>query len=163
MKKKCGFTLLEAVVTLGVFGISISLVTLVMSSLVRVQNYAGDENVLNYNLQKIDSTVNRYISDISVVSLKDSSMHYSPTASLYADHSISFAYTKSESTLNYSMSYIDSNLVIHSDFDSSLDETVKLNQIDDIVFSYDSTIQLLLVKASANGVVNKFTYVVRVV
>lgn len=161
MKKKCGFTLLEAVVTLGVFGISIALVTLVMSSLVRVQNYAGDENVLNYNLQKIDSTVNRYISDISVVSLKDSGIHYSSIA--FADHSISFVYTKNESTLNYSMSYIDSNLVIHSDFDSSLDETVKLNQIDDIVFSYDSTIQLLLVKASANGVVNKFTYVVRVV
>ena len=158
MRKKSGFTLIEAIVTVGILGISSAMTILVMTSLVRVQDAAADESLVNGDFQTLDSTVNSYI---SLVSQKNSvhSFTYKSTSSSSLVYSLA--------TDDFTLSYSNPNISISTTYSGS-DESLKVSQvkelsnISNVEFDFDASINLLIVKATARGTVNKFTYVVRV-
>lgn len=162
MRKKSGFTLIEAVITLAILTISTGLVVLVLNSLIRVQNASKDEDIANSELQTLDNTVNKYISLVSQKSeIRDFEFKSSTPRALV------FTLDDTLDEYDYTLSYSNPNIVISTTYagsDSSLNvsESKELTSISDVTFSYDENLSLLIVNAVSRGVDNKYVYVVRV-
>lgn len=160
MKKKSGFTLIEAVITLAILTVSTGLVVLVLNSLIRVQNASKDEDIANSELQTLDNTVNKYVSLVSQKSeIRD--FEYEPSKS----NSRTLVFTLDED--DYTLSYSNPNIVISTTYDGSdsslsVSESKELTSISNVTFSYDQNLSLLIVNAVSRGVDNKYVYVVRV-
>lgn len=160
MKKKSGFTLIEAVITLAILTVSTGLVVLVLNSLIRVQNASKDEDIANSELQTLDNTVNKYVSLVSQKSeIRD--FGYEPSKS----NSRTLVFTLDED--DYTLSYSNPNIVISTTYDGSdsslsVSESKELTSISNVTFSYDQNLSLLIVNAVSRGVDNKYVYVVRV-
>lgn len=158
MRKKSGFTLIEAVITLAILTISTGLVVLVLNSLIRVQNASKDEDIANSELQTLDNTVNKYISLVSQKSeIRDFEYKSSTSRTL--------VFTLDED--DYTLSYSNPNIVISttyagSDSSLSVSESKELTSISNVTFSYDENLSLLIVNAVSRGIDNKYVYVVRV-
>ena len=157
MRKKPGFTLLEAIITIGILGISSVMTVLVMTSLVRVQDAAADESLVNNDLQTLDSTVNSYI---SLVSQKNDVREF--TYKSFSSSSLVYSFDGDDYTLSYSYP----NLMIQTTYsgaDTSLQvaKTENLENVSSVTFDFDHDIDLLIVKAVARGTESRFTYVVR--
>ena len=158
MRKKSGFTLIEAVITLAILTISTGLVVLVLNSLIRVQNASKDEDIANSELQTLDNTVNKYVSLVSQKSeIRDFEYKSSSSRTL--------VFTLDE--YDYTLSYSNPNIVISTNYDGSdsslsVSESKELISISNVTFSYDENLSLLIVNAVSRGVDNKYVYVVRV-
>ena len=160
MRKKSGFTLIEAVITLAILTISTGLVVLVLNSLIRVQNASKDEDIANSELQTLDNTVNKYV---SLVSQKSEIRDFEYDSSKSNSRTLVFTFDEDDYTLSYS----NPNIVISTTYDgsdSSLSVSVskELTSISNVTFSYDENLSLLIVNAVSRGVDNKYVYVVRV-
>lgn len=158
MKKKSGFTLVEAIVTLAILTVSTGLVVLVLNSLIRVQGASQDEERANSDLHLLDNTVSKYV---SLVSQKTEVRNF--TFKSCDPDSLVFSY----GSYDYRLSYSNPNLAISTNYDGSesdliVSETSNLSSISNVVFSYDVNLDLLIVNATSRGVDNKYTYVVRV-
>ena len=158
MRKKSGFTLVEAVITLAILTISTGLVVLVLNSLIRVQNASKDEDIANSELQILDNTVNKYVSLVSQKSeIRDFEYKSSNPRTL--------VFTLDE--YDYTLSYSNPNIVISTNYDGgdsslSVSESKELTSISHVTFSYDQDLSLLIVNAVSRGIDNKYIYVVRV-
>ena len=160
MKKKSGFTLIEAVITLAILTISTGLVVLVLNSLIRVQNASKDEDIANSELQTLDNTVNKYI---SLVSQKSEIRDFEYDSSKSNSRTLVFTFDEDDYTLSYS----NLNIVISTTYDGSdsslsVSESKELTSISSVTFSYDENLSLLIVNAVSRGIDNKYVYVVRV-
>lgn len=160
MKKKSGFTLIEAVITLAILTISTGLVVLVLNSLIRVQNASKDEDIANSELQTLDNTVNKYV---SLVSQKSEIRDFEYDSSKSNSRTLVFTFDEDDYTLSYS----NPNIVISTTYDGSdsslsVSESKELTSISNVTFSYDQNLSLLIVNAVSRGVDNKYVYVVRV-
>lgn len=160
MRKKSGFTLIEAVITLAILTISTGLVVLVLNSLIRVQNASKDEDIANSELQTLDNMVNKYV---SLVSQKTEIRDFEYDSS--KSNSKTLVFTLDED--DYTLSYSNPNIVISTTYvggDSSLSvsESKELTSISNVTFSYDPNLSLLIVNAVSRGIDNKYVYVVRV-
>lgn len=160
MKKKSGFTLIEAVITLAILTISTGLVVLVLNSLIRVQNASKDEDIANSELQTLDNTVNKYI---SLVSQKSEIRDFEYDSSKSNSRTLVFTFDEDDYTLSYS----NPNIVISTTYDGSdsslsVSESKELTSISNVTFSYDENLSLLIVNAVSRGIDNKYVYVVRV-
>lgn len=158
MKKKSGFTLIEAVITLAILTISTGLVVLVLNSLIRVQNASKDEDIANSELQTLDNMVNKYV---SLVSQKSEIRDFEYKSST----SRTIVFTLDE--YDYTLSYSNPNIVISTNYDGSdsslsVSESKELTSISNVTFSYDENLSLLIVNAVSRGIDNKYVYVVRV-
>lgn len=158
MRKKSGFTLVEAVITLAILTISTGLVVLVLNSLIRVQNASKDEDIANSELQVLDNTVNKYV---SLVSQKSEIRDFEYKSS----NSRTLVFTLDE--YDYTLSYSNPNIVISTNYDGSdsslsVSESKELTSISNVTFSYDQDLSLLIVNAVSRGIDNKYVYVVRV-
>ena len=160
MRKKSGFTLIEAVITLAILTISTGLVVLVLNSLIRVQNASKDEDIANSELQTLDNTVNKYV---SLVSQKTEIRDFEYDSSKSNFRTLVFTLDEDDYTLSYS----NPNIVISTTYDGSdsslsVSESKELTSISNVTFSYDENLSLLIVNAVSRGVDNKYVYVVRV-
>lgn len=163
MKRRRGFTLVEAAITIGIMGICFGLITLVMVSLVRVQDASTDENLVNSDLRILDEVVTKYTSTIS---LKNETFDF--TYDSCSENSLKFKWEKdSETVYKISLDYSKPNITISSDYDGDIDylkiaENRKIDSLSSVTFSYDEGINMLVVRAEARGVNNKFVYTMRV-
>ena len=163
MKRRRGFTLIEAVITIGIMGICFGLITLVMVSLVRVQDASADENLVNSDLRILDEVVSKYTSTIS---LKNDSFNFEYDSC--SENSLKFKWEKDAETIyKFSLDYSSPNIVISSDYDGEIEylqiaENRKIESLSNVTFAFDEDIKLLVVNAEARGINNKFVYTMRV-
>ena len=161
MRNKKGFTLLEAVDTIAVLGISLGLATLVMSSLVRVQDASVNENLINDDLNSLDKVVSSYV---SMVSQKTDGIQFQYKAKdskylTFTAFSCDFTLSYEANTISYSSNY---GTAVDQDIDYLKQrENVLLSYISDVSFDYNVSLKLLVVRAETKGYVNRFTYVLR--
>lgn len=155
MRAHKGFTLLEAVVTLSILAISFALTIGVVAALTNLQSTAQEEENINYQLKKADDTVNEFVNFISIEGFEYNSVE--------SDQSnIVFTY----STYNFKLSFFNHTLSIDNNYSGDNDyfkktKDVHLENVDDIDFSFESSIALLCadVKYGSNSL--RYSYVVR--
>lgn len=161
MRNKKGFTLLEAVVTIAVLGISLGLATLVMSSLVRVQDASVNENLINDDLNSLDKVVSSYVSMVD-----DIRFEFNEEASNLELKYLTFT----AFSCDFTLSYVANTISYSSNYGTAVDQDIDylkqrksalLSYISDVSFDYDASLKLLVVRAETKGYLNRFTYVLR--
>ena len=160
MKTKKAFTIMEAVLTIGILSVAFALSAMAFSNLTRIQETATDQVVANRELNKIDDFVSEYVSFVSVktndISFNGNDVNDSNTVSFVLN-----------STTNYSLSFGNKKLSVINDYSGSetyfnYSNNLELEYVKDIKFSYDSNIGLLI--SSISYLSNKsirYSYVVR--
>ena len=160
MKTRKAFTLIEAVITIGILSVSLALSAVAFSNLGRIQETATDQVVANRELNKADEFVSRYV---SFVSIKTDDISFSSTDTS-SSNTIVFTLN---GTTNYNLSFIDKRLSVSNDYSGESDyfkysESEEMKYISEIVFDYDSSLGLLI--SSVKYLNNKnirYSYVVR--
>ena len=153
-KTKKGFTLLEAVVTIGVLGVITAMTTAVIANMVNIQKASGDQYEYSEEMKDAFDLVDEYMSYVSIPRF---SYRTSNTTS------ISFTYTFSdESTLNYGLSYSNNVLSYgpETEYSGSDEYFKKTNRVslknitsgeDSFRFTYDQGLSMLMVYLHVNG------------
>lgn len=155
MKKRKAFTVIEAVITLGIMAIALGLTAVAFSNLGNIQTAATDQLVANRELTKIDDLVSRYVSIVSV----DSGTHSFSSTSIEGTHALTFT---SSSSLSYTLSFSNKQISAVQNNPSSEIDTIEVTLVDDVKFDYDSDLGLLISHVSylSNKKIN-YSYIVR--
>ena len=160
MKKRRGFTLIEATVTLGILAIASALIILVMSALVNVQNASADQEIVSKELAAIDDIVNDYVSLVSI-NHDDLSFEYkssNPSSLIYTYDAYEYvlSYVPEASTLNVTNNYDGDNQYL------KYSSSITFKMVTNVVFKFDASINLLVVDVTAMSTTTHLTYVIRV-
>ena len=156
MRNRKGFTLVEAVVTIGVLGLCSAMIIGTIVSLVNIQKTSVNQNVRTSELTKIDSLCNDYVSFISQENFTFSSSSESEVVFTFdTTYNASLIYNSNESSLTFSTNYPEETNYFYRN------EKVSLDSSNKIVFNYDSTNKLLFVDSIVNEKHNRVSYIVR--
>ena len=162
-----GFTLVEAVVTLAILGLTFGLTTLAISQLARIQDGATGQVSIESSYQAADEMMTEFV---SFVSLKTS-----------GDDGINFAYTsQTESSLTFTAAYHSSSYLFTLSHDSASkslkvisdpnvpagylakSKWTKASHIEGVNFSFDSDLSLFNATIRLDETHSRnFAYVVR--
>lgn len=166
--KRKGFTLVEAVVTIAVLGVTFSLTTVAVTQLVQVQNGAADQTALESRYQAADSLMNEYVSFVGLKTPGEQGISFAYKSS--SANSLVFTATYASSTYDFVLSHDSANQVLSVTCDQTPPEGylsksnwTKTNRIEGVAFSYVESLSLITAEIRLDAShQRKFAYVVRV-
>lgn len=159
MKQRKGFTLLETIVTLSIIGASFALTAGVVAALLNVQKKSNSQLLVNKDLKRADTFIKNYV---SFVSLHNESVSFS--VKNVNDTNVKCGIDGT--TYTYTLSFVEHSLSISNTYTGSESyfkkvDSITIDSIDKIKFSYDSTISLLLAEMKTESSLVKYAYVLR--
>ena len=155
MRAHKGFTLLEIVVTLAILAISFGLTVGVVAALTNLQSSAADEESIDYQLRTVDNITNEYVNFVSIKGFEFN------CASSNSSKTV-FTYESSDFTLGFE----NRSLYIRNNYDGDIEyfkktKGVYLENIDNITFTYDSSLAMLITDVEYGTSTLRYSYVVR--
>lgn len=147
LKRKKGFTLLEAVITIGILVTVIALTTVVITNMVNIQKASSTQYEANEEISKAYKVVEEYVSFVSVND-NDVSFTYessSPNSVTFSSSDYNFSLTYSSNTLSYGCdtTYSGSNDYLKTS------NSVDLNHVESFTFTYFNDVKTLEVEITA--------------
>ena len=167
--KRKGFTLVEAVVTLAVLGVTFSLTTIAVTQLVQVQNGAADQTAIESRYQAADSLMNEYVSFVGLNTPGEQGISFAYKSSSSSANSLVFTATYVSSTYDFVLSHNPASRVLSVTCAQTPPEGylsksnwTKTNQIEGVTFAYDKSLSLITAEVRLDAShQRKFAYVVR--
>ena len=156
MKKRRGFTLLEAIVTLSILGICFGLTIGVVASLTSIQKSSSNSISLSNQLDRVDKTVQEYV---SIVSIKTGTKEFTYSSENSGSTQIVFINGSDSYTLKYLNKQI--SITKTGDVVSYLPIQYDIKDINGVVFSYKENLALLLTDVEISSTHYKFAYTIR--
>lgn len=165
--KRKGFTLVEAVVTLAVLGVTFSLTTVAVTQLVQVQNGAADQTAIESRYQAADSLMNEYVSFVGLNTPGEQGISFAYKSS--SANSIVFTATYVSSTYDFVLSHNSASRVLSVTCAQTPPEGylsksnwTKTDRIEGVTFAYDKSLSLITAEVHLDAThQRKFAYVVR--
>lgn len=169
--KRKGFTLVEAVVTIAVLGVTFSLTTVAVTQLVQVQNGAADQTAIESRYQAADSLMNEFVSFVGLNTSTEGEQGISFAYKSFSTDSLIFTATYAGSNYDFVLSHDSANQVLSVTCDQTPPEGylsksnwTKTNRIEGVTFAYDESLSLITAEIRLDALhQRKFAYVVRVV
>ena len=156
MKKRRGFTLLEAIVTLSILGICFGLTIGVVASLTSIQKSSSNSISLSNQLDRVDKTVQEYV---SIVSIKTGTKEFTYSSENSGSTQIVFINGSEFYTLKYLNKQI--SITKTGDVVSYLPIQYDIKDIDGVVFSFNEELALLSTDVEISSTHYKFAYTIR--
>ncbi len=160
-RKKRGFTIIEAVVTISILAVVVSLISVVISNMVQIQNASTGTYAISEQFNDGYNIARDYISFVSV---NDSNLAF--TYQSYTDNSLTF----SCDGYAFSLKYVDHVLTYgcDSEYTGSKDYLLKtdkviLKNITDFKFTYYDDIYMLKMEMSAGTHYSHEVFILRTV
>lgn len=165
--KRKGFTLVEAVVTLAVLGVTFSLTTVAVTQLVQVQNGAADQTAIESRYQAADSLMNEYVSFVGLNTPGEQGISFVYKSS--SANSLVFTATYVSSTYDFVLSHNSASRVLSVTCAQTPPEGylsksnwTKTDRIEGVTFAYDTSLSLITAEVRLDAMhQRKFAYVVR--
>jgi prepilin-type N-terminal cleavage/methylation domain-containing protein len=165
--KRKGFTLVEAVVTIAVLGVTFSLTTVAVTQLVQVQNSAADQTAIESRYQAADSLMNEYVSFVGLNTPGEQGISFAYESSSL--NSLVFTATYAGSTYDFVLSHDSASKVLSVTCAQTPPEGylsksnwTKTNRIEGVAFAYDKSLSLFTAEVRLDAShQRKFAYVVR--
>lgn len=156
MKKRRGFTLLEAIVTLSILGICFGLTIGVVASLTSIQKSSSNSISLSNQLDRVDKTVQEYV---SIVSIKTGTKEFTYSSENSGSTQIVFI----NGSEFYTLKYLNKQISITKTGDavSYLPIQYDIKDIDGVVFSFNEELALLSTDVEISSTHYKFAYTIR--
>jgi prepilin-type N-terminal cleavage/methylation domain-containing protein len=167
--KRKGFTLVEAVVTIAVLGVTFSLTTVVVTQLVQVQNSAADQTAIESRYQAADSLMNEYVSFVGLNTPGEQGISFAYNYESSSPNSLVFTATYVSSRYDFVLSHDSASKVLSVTCAQTPPEGylsksnwTKTNRIEGVTFAYDESLSLITAEICLDAShQRKFAYVVR--
>ena len=165
--KRKGFTLVEAVVTIAVLGVTFSLTTVAVTQLVQVQNGAAEQTAIESRYQAADSLMNEYVSFVGLNTPGEQGISFAYKSS--SPNSLVFTATYASSTYDFILSHDSASRVLSVTCPQTPPEGylsksnwTKTSRIEGVTFAYDNSLSLITAEVRLDeSHQRKFAYVVR--
>ena len=158
--RKKGFTLVEAVVTIGVLTMVVTMTSLVIFNMVNIQKATAAQYEINEEIDKAYKVAEEYVSFVSV---NNDELRFT-----YVPNTTTSSLTFSCNEYNFSLKYLDNYISYGCDTSYLGDndylkqnKSVELHNVDSLSFNYDNDIKLLVMDISISGRVSHESFYLR--
>ena len=149
IKRKKGFTLIEAVITIGVLSIVVAMTAVVISNMVRIQSASSTQYEANEEISKANKLAEEYVSFVSV---NNSALSFDYSS--HTNTSVTFSCgvdTFSLKFLNQTLSYSCDTTYSGDNEYLKQSNSIELKNVDAITFDYANDIKMLSMDITVLG------------